>query len=577
MRTFNLSDIELTKYLFYTGKGGVGKTSIACATAVGLADNGKKILLISTDPASNLQDVFNQTLNGHGTDIQEVPGLTVVNLDPEQAAAEYRESVIAPFRGKLPDSVIQNMEEQLSGSCTVEIAAFNQFSDFITDADKAKEYDHIIFDTAPTGHTLRMLQLPSAWSTFISESTHGASCLGQLSGLEERKGIYKQAVETLSDANATRLVLVSRPEIAPLKEAARSSHELQLLGINNQLLVINGLLLQLDEADSVSKQIYDRQQTALKQTPAELLDYPSYSVPLRSYNLSNIANIRRMLYDDNLTDNADYQRITDAKGIDELVNDLYQSGKRVVFTMGKGGVGKTTTSINLSASLAAKGKKVLVIDTDPQGNTTSGFGIEKNELEDTIYELILGECSIRDCIISNVIKNVSVVPSNVNLAAAEIELIGVDKKEFILKNEVDYVKDDYDFIIIDCPPSLNMLTINSMTTADSVLVPIQCEYYALEGLSQLIHTINLVKERLNSNLNIDGVVFTMYDSRTNLSMQVVENVKQNLNQKVYNTLIPRNIRLAEAPSYGMPINMYDPKSAGAEAYMQLAEEVIKNK
>ena len=577
MRTFNLSDIELTKYLFFTGKGGVGKTSIACATAVGLADNGKKILLISTAPASNLQDVFNQTLNGHGTDIQEVPGLTVVNLDPEQAAAEYRESVIAPFRGKLPDSVIQNMEEQLSGSCTVEIAAFNQFSDFITDADKAKEYDHIIFDTAPTGHTLRMLQLPSAWSTFISESTHGASCLGQLSGLEERKGIYKQAVETLSDANATRLVLVSRPEIAPLKEAARSSHELQLLGINNQLLVINGLLLQLDEADNVSKQIYDRQQTALKKTPAELLDYPSYSVPLRSYNLSNIANIRRMLYDDNLTDNADYQRITDAKGIDELVNDLYQSGKRVVFTMGKGGVGKTTTSINLSASLAAKGKKVLVIDTDPQGNTTSGFGIEKNELEDTIYELILGECSIRDCIISNVIKNVSVVPSNVNLAAAEIELIGVDKKEFILKNEVDYVKDDYDFIIIDCPPSLNMLTINSMTTADSVLVPIQCEYYALEGLSQLIHTINLVKERLNPNLNIDGVVFTMYDSRTNLSMQVVENVKQNLNQKVYNTLIPRNIRLAEAPSYGMPINMYDPKSAGAEAYMQLAEEVIKNK
>lgn len=221
-------------------------------------------------------------------------------------------------------------------------------------------------------------------------------------------------------------------------------------------------------------------------------------------------------------------------------------GRIIAIANQKGGVGKTTTSINLSASLAAKGKKVLVIDTDPQGNTTSGFGIEKNELENTIYELILGECSIRDCIISDIIKNVSVVPSNVNLAAAEIELIGVDKKEFILKNEVDYVKDDYDYIIIDCPPSLNMLTINSMTTADSVLVPIQCEYYALEGLSQLIHTINLVKERLNPDLRIDGVVFTMYDSRTNLSMQVVENVKQNLNQKVYNTLIPRNIRLAEA-------------------------------
>jgi len=251
-------------------------------------------------------------------------------------------------------------------------------------------------------------------------------------------------------------------------------------------------------------------------------------------------------------------------------------GKIIAIANQKGGVGKTTTSINLSASLAAKGKKVLVIDTDPQGNATSGFGIDKNDLDNTVYELILGECSIRDCIVAEVIKNVSVVPSNVNLAAAEIELIGVDKKEYILKNEVDYIKDDYDFIIIDCPPSLNMLTINSMTTADSVLVPIQCEYYALEGLSQLIHTINLVKARLNPDLDMEGVVFTMYDSRTNLSMQVVENVKQNLNQRVYNTLIPRNIRLAEAPSYGMPINIYDPKSAGAEAYMQLADEVIGN-
>lgn len=251
-------------------------------------------------------------------------------------------------------------------------------------------------------------------------------------------------------------------------------------------------------------------------------------------------------------------------------------GRIIAIANQKGGVGKTTTSINLSASLAAKGKNVLVIDTDPQGNTTSGFGVDKNNLEDTIYELMLGECSIRDCIILDVISGVSLVPSNVNLAAAEIELIGVDKKEFILKNEVDYVKEQYDFIIIDCPPSLNMLTINSMTTADSVLVPIQCEYYALEGLSQLIHTVNLVKERLNPELDMEGVVFTMYDSRTNLSMQVVENVKQNLSQHVYKTLIPRNIRLAEAPSYGLPINMYDAKSAGAEAYLNLADEVIKS-
>ena len=249
-------------------------------------------------------------------------------------------------------------------------------------------------------------------------------------------------------------------------------------------------------------------------------------------------------------------------------------GKTIAIANQKGGVGKTTTSINLSASLAAKGKKVLVIDTDPQGNTTSGFGVEKNDLDNTVYELMLSECSIKECILKDVIDGVSIIPSNVNLAAAEIELIGVDRKEYILKREVEWIKDRFDYIIIDCPPSLSMLTINAMTTADTVLVPIQCEYYALEGLSQLIHTINLVKERLNPDLDIEGVVFTMYDSRTNLSMQVVENVKSNLSQKVFQTLIPRNIRLAEAPSYGMPINAYDPKSAGAEAYMQLAEEVI---
>ena len=252
-------------------------------------------------------------------------------------------------------------------------------------------------------------------------------------------------------------------------------------------------------------------------------------------------------------------------------------GRIIAIANQKGGVGKTTTSINLSSCIAAKGKKVLVVDIDPQGNTTSGYGIEKNDLDNTMYELMLGDCSIEDCIIKDVIENISILPSNVNLAAAEIELIGVDKKEYILKNEIDWVKDRYDYIIIDCPPSLSLLTVNAMTTADSVLVPIQCEYYALEGLSQLIHTVNLVKERLNPNLEMEGVVFTMYDSRTNLSAQVVENVKSHLNQKVYRTVIPRNIRLAEAPSYGQPINIYDPKSAGAESYLALAEEVIDRK
>ncbi len=250
-------------------------------------------------------------------------------------------------------------------------------------------------------------------------------------------------------------------------------------------------------------------------------------------------------------------------------------GRIIAIANQKGGVGKTTTSINLSAALAEKGKKVLLIDTDPQGNATSGFGVDKNDLDYTIYELILEECGIRDCIIENVIPNVSLIPSNVNLAAAEIELIGVDRKEFILKNEVDYVSDRYDYIIIDCPPSLNMLTINSMTTANSILVPIQCEYYALEGLSQLIHTVNLVKERLNPQLSMEGVVFTMFDSRTNLSTQVVENVKSNLNGYIFETVIPRNIRLAEAPSYGMPIIKYDPKSTGADAYLCLADELLE--
>ena len=240
----------------------------------------------------------------------------------------------------------------------------------------------------------------------------------------------------------------------------------------------------------------------------------------------------------------------------------------------KGGVGKTTTAINLSACLAELGKKVLAIDMDPQGNMTSGLGIDQNNVEYTVYDLIIGEAEINQVICKEALENLDVLPANVDLSAAEIELIGIDNKEYIIRDEVEKVKNNYDYIIIDCPPSLSMLTINAMTTADTVLVPIQCEYYALEGLSQLIHTIDLVKERLNPRLEMEGVVFTMYDARTNLSLQVVENVKENLNKTIYKTIIPRNIRLAEAPSHGMPINMYDPKSAGAENYRLLAEEVI---
>lgn len=249
-------------------------------------------------------------------------------------------------------------------------------------------------------------------------------------------------------------------------------------------------------------------------------------------------------------------------------------GRIIAVANQKGGVGKTTTSINLAACLAEKGKKVLAVDMDPQGNLTSGLGVDKDSVEKSIYELIIGEVDIKEVINKEVLENLDIIPTSIDLSAAEIELIGVDDKEYILRNAIDQVKDQYDFVIIDCPPSLSMLTINAMTTADSVIVPIQCEYYALEGLSQLIHTIDLVKDRLNNDLEIEGVVFTMYDARTNLSLQVVENVKENLQQNIYKTIIPRNVRLAEAPSYGQPITLYDSRSTGAEAYRLLAEEVI---
>ena len=250
--------------------------------------------------------------------------------------------------------------------------------------------------------------------------------------------------------------------------------------------------------------------------------------------------------------------------------------KIISITNQKGGVGKTTTAINLSACLAEKDKKILAVDMDPQGNMTSGFGIEKNSLENTVYQLIIDDCTLSECIIQDKFENLSIIPSNINLSGAEVELINLDQKEFLLKEKLDLIKNNYDYIIIDCPPSLNLLTVNALATSDTVLIPIQCEYYALEGLSQLMQTITLIQERLNENLMIDGIVFTMYDSRTNLSTQVVENVKENLSVHIYNTLIPRNVRLAESPSYGLPITIYDGKSSGAQAYRSLTEEMLQN-
>lgn len=388
-KTFDVQDINLTKYLFFTGKGGVGKTSTACATAVSLADEGKKIMLISTDPASNLQDVFDTELNNKGVQIKDVPNLVVANFDPEQAATEYKESVIEPYRGKLPETVLNNMEEQLSGSCTVEIAAFNEFSSFITDEKAANEFDHIIFDTAPTGHTLRMLQLPSAWSNFISQSTHGASCLGQLSGLESKKEIYKNAVSNLADGTKTTLILVSRPEKSPLKEAERASNELKEIGVLNQILIVNGILENHD--DNLSAALYNKQQNALKDIPLGLKSIKTYKIPLRPYNITGLKNMRALLKDNNIEIITDTINTSNIPKLNSIIEDLFKSDKKVIFTMGKGGVGKTTIAAAIALGLDKKGKKVHLTTTDPAAHlkfvVDESYGItlssidEKKELE----------------------------------------------------------------------------------------------------------------------------------------------------------------------------------------------------
>ncbi|MFA6708511.1 MAG: arsenical pump-driving ATPase [Fusobacterium sp.] len=395
-QNFNLKDINLTKYLFFTGKGGVGKTSTACAVAVALADMGKKIILVSTDPASNLQDVFQTQLNNKGVPIKEVPNLIVANFEPEVAAAEYKESVLAPYRNTLPKEALESMEEQLSGSCTVEIAAFNEFSGFITDKETADKYDHIIFDTAPTGHTLRMLQLPSAWTNFISDSTHGASCLGQLSGLEDKKEIYKNAVENLANSEKTTLILISRPEISALKEAERASLELHDIGIDNQLLIVNGILKEHD--DYLSDSIYTKQQDAINNIPTGIKDIKTFEIPLRPYNITGLENIRSLFKKNNIKYNKEKLNTNNILNLNNVIEDLYKSNKKVIFTMGKGGVGKTTIAATIAQELAIKGKKVHLTTTDPASHLKfvleDGHGVkissidEKKELEKYTKEVL---------------------------------------------------------------------------------------------------------------------------------------------------------------------------------------------
>ena len=402
MERFDPASVVQTKYLFFTGKGGVGKTSTACATAVYLADHGKRVLLVSTDPASNLQDVFSLALDRKGTEIPQAPGLFVANLDPVKAAEEYRESVVAAYRGVLPEAAIENMREQLSGSCTTEIAAFNEFSSFLTDEALNRRYDHIIFDTAPTGHTLRLLQLPSAWSGFIEQSKHGASCLGQLSGLADKRKLYETAVRTLSDGGKTTLLLVARLEETPLKEAERAAEELRGLGILRQVLILNAVAPLGDDAVSVA--LYEKQRQALAQMPEGLRRMDSYEIPLRAYNITGIAHVRDMLRTDHLEDAQAAVRAREGHRLSNLVDDLARHRRKVIFTMGKGGVGKTTIAAAIALALAKRGKRVHLATTDPAAHLKfvldEGSGIrtsyidEKKELkkyqEDVIREAMAG-------------------------------------------------------------------------------------------------------------------------------------------------------------------------------------------
>ncbi len=374
MELFTEEHSPKTKFLFFTGKGGVGKTSVASALSLVLAKKKQKVLLISTDPASNLQDVFGQTLTNKPSLIQGTTHLYALNLDPVQAAAEYKERVIAPYQGKMPQAVLASMEEQMSGACTVEIAAFNQFSSLLTDHKLSEEYDVIVFDTAPTGHTLRLLSLPIAWSGFLEDNRNGASCLGPLSGLESQKQMYHAAVEVLSDKSQTTMLLVSRPEAGPLKEAARASQELGDIGIANQQVIINGLFESLALTDLYAKALFERQQKALESIPTEISQYPIFYLPLAPFTISSLSQMEAWLEHRIKTSiNLVEKEVIDYQSIHELVDFYDQHNHRVIFTMGKGGVGKTTVASLIALGLAEKGNKVHLTTTDPAAHIAWTF------------------------------------------------------------------------------------------------------------------------------------------------------------------------------------------------------------
>lgn len=355
-----------TRILFFTGKGGVGKTSAACATAIGLADAGKRVLLVSTDPASNLDEVLGVELSSSPTPVPNVPGLSALNIDPVQAAHDYRERVVGPYRGVLPAVAIASMEEQLSGACTVEIAAFDEFSKLLGDKAATAAFDHVIFDTAPTGHTLRLLALPAAWSSFIDTNVGGTSCLGPLSGLNAQKALYAASNEALRDPAQTILVLVARPERSSLTEAERTRAELAQLGVGNVRLILNGVFQARDRSDATALAIEARGRAALESLPAGLRELSLVDVPLLPFGLVGIEALRKM---GTLTGGEPAPPLATSairgQRLDTLVDELAQRGKGVVMTMGKGGVGKTTVAARIASELARRGFPVTLTTTDP--------------------------------------------------------------------------------------------------------------------------------------------------------------------------------------------------------------------
>ncbi|TFD95974.1 arsenical pump-driving ATPase [Jeotgalibacillus sp. R-1-5s-1] len=373
MQDFLIDELPLTPFVFLTGKGGVGKTSTASLLAITLADQGKRILLVSTDPASNLQDVFETELTETPKEIGDVPNLHVANFDPEQAAALYKEKVVGPYRGVLPDLVVQSMEEQLSGACTVEIAAFDQFTGLLSSRELRGQYDHILFDTAPTGHTLRLLSLPNAWNVYLDENTSGASCLGPLAGLTDKKSQYEYATEMLRDETVTTLLLVARPEESTLTEAARAYKELKETGMKHTLLVINGVLQSEDQGDAYRQSFIKRQQLALENMPAELLEPQRYYLPYVTASLASVADIRGWLTKSPGRVPVEREAFRGDR-LETFVEELEQAGPGIVMAMGKGGVGKTTVASMIATSLADRGHRVILTTTDPASHVEQVMG-----------------------------------------------------------------------------------------------------------------------------------------------------------------------------------------------------------